>query len=51
VGDSDTDIKAGAAAGIRTIKVEPNGDLYRQLREQGVIEERGKRKEERVKYK
>lgn len=45
VGDSDTDIKAGAAAGIRTIKVEPNGDLYRQLREQGVIEERGKFKE------
>ncbi len=33
VGDSATDVQAGNAAGIRTIKVEPNGDLYMQLRD------------------
>lgn len=38
VGDSDTDVKAGEAAGITTIKVTPNGDLYSQLREHGIIE-------------
>ncbi len=38
VGDSDTDVKAGEAAGVRTIKVEPNGDLYSQLVMHGIIE-------------
>ncbi len=37
VGDSGTDVKAGEAAGVWTIKVEPNGDLYRQLKEHGII--------------
>lgn len=38
VGDSDTDVQAGKAAGVRTIKVEPNGNLYEQLLKHGIIE-------------
>ncbi|MCQ2251923.1 MAG: HAD family hydrolase [Bacteroidales bacterium] len=37
VGDSDTDLQAGMHAGIRTYKVEKNGNLYNQLKELNII--------------
>lgn len=42
IGDSPTDVEAGNAAGIRTYKVEPNGNLLEQLMAMGVINENGK---------
>lgn len=36
-GDSDSDILAGNAAGIKTIKLEPNGNLWQQLCKAGII--------------
>lgn len=37
IGDSPTDVEAGNAAGIATYKVEPNGNLYNQLKQYGII--------------
>lgn len=33
IGDSDRDVEAGQAAGVRTLQVEPNGDLRNMLSE------------------
>lgn len=37
IGDSPTDVEAGNAAGIKTYKVEPNGNLYTQLKNYNII--------------
>ncbi len=38
IGDADTDVLAGQAAGIATYKVEPNGNLLHQLQKHGLID-------------
>jgi D-glycero-D-manno-heptose 1,7-bisphosphate phosphatase len=37
IGDSDRDLEAAEKVGLKSIKVEANGNLFIQLKEQGVI--------------